>query len=374
MPRTATVKRLTFPEGRRVLAISDIHGNLPFLKGVLAAAHYGPDDILVLVGDLVEKGPDSLTTLRFIMELAERNTVYCLRGNCDNLVSEFVAAQGEEERFYRHYVDVWRDRCLLVQMGHAAGFETRGPEELPALREVVRARFGPELAFLEAMPEILLTPDYLFVHGGVADEAHLEGLDAWKCMKNDDFLGQGHAFPYYCVVGHWPVTLYRTGAPCCAPLIHRGRKIASIDGGCVLQADGQLNALVLPRSGEDFSWYSYDDCPVVRALDRQEAGPPPFTIRWSDHLVEVLEEGPEFSLCRHRTTGRELWVLTRYLRRQGDRTWCRDATDYRPPVQPGDLLSVVEETSRGLLVKKQGVTGWYTGRTERLRSLSKGIR
>lgn len=57
MPRTATVKRLTFPEGRRVLAISDIHGNLPFLKGVLAAAHYGPDDILVLVGDLVEKGP-----------------------------------------------------------------------------------------------------------------------------------------------------------------------------------------------------------------------------------------------------------------------------------------------------------------------------
>ena len=40
MPRTATVKRLTFPEGRRVLAISDIHGNLPFLKGVLAAAHY----------------------------------------------------------------------------------------------------------------------------------------------------------------------------------------------------------------------------------------------------------------------------------------------------------------------------------------------
>ena len=65
----------------------------------------------------------------------------------------------EEERFYRHYVDVWRDRCLLVQMGHAAGFATRGPEELPALREVVRARFGPELAFLEAMPEILLTPD-----------------------------------------------------------------------------------------------------------------------------------------------------------------------------------------------------------------------
>ena len=122
------------------------------------------------------------------MELAEWNTVYGLRGNCDNLVSEFVAARGEEERFYRHYVDVWRDRCLLVQMGHAAGFETRGPEELPALREVVRARFGPELAFLEAMPEILLTPDSLFVPGGVADEAHLEGLDGWTTEGIHDAL------------------------------------------------------------------------------------------------------------------------------------------------------------------------------------------
>ena len=320
MPRTATVKRLTFPEGRRVLAISDIHGNLPFLKGVLAAAHYGPDDILVLVGDLVEKGPDSLTTLRFIMELAEWNTVYGLRGNCDNLVSEFVAARGEEERFYRHYVDVWRDRCLLVQMGHAAGFETRGPEELPALREVVRARFGPELAFLEAMPEILLTPDYLFVHGGVADEAHLEGLDAWKCMKNDDFLSQGHSFRRWCIVGHWPVTLYHPHVPSAAPLLAEGRHIASIDGGCSLKVDGQLNAL------------------------------------------EVLERGAELSLCRHLETGRVLEVLTEYLYVDRGVTRCEDSTDYRLAVRPGDTLSVVRRISDRALVKKDGVTGWYFGR------------
>lgn len=32
--RTATVIRPDIAPGRRVLAISDIHGNLPFLKGV----------------------------------------------------------------------------------------------------------------------------------------------------------------------------------------------------------------------------------------------------------------------------------------------------------------------------------------------------
>ena len=183
MSRTANVVRLTLPPERRVLVISDIHGNLPFFKGVLSAARYTPDDVLVLLGDLVEKGPDSLATLRYIMALAEQNTVYCVRGNCDNLVSDFALDEGAPEAgFYHHYLNVWRDRCLLVQMGQAAGFETRGPEDLAGLREVVRECFAPELAFLEAMPEILVTPDYLFVHGGVADEERLDGLDAWGCM------------------------------------------------------------------------------------------------------------------------------------------------------------------------------------------------
>ena len=122
MGRTATVVRTELPAGRRVLVISDIHGNLPFFRGVLSAARYTPEDVLVLLGDLVEKGPDSLSALRYIMALAEKNTVYCVRGNCDNLVSEFVRDEGAPEAgFYHHYLNVWRDRCLLVQMGQAAG-------------------------------------------------------------------------------------------------------------------------------------------------------------------------------------------------------------------------------------------------------------
>ena len=45
MSRTAKVVRLTLPPGRRVLVISDIHGNLPFLRGVLSAARYTPGDV-----------------------------------------------------------------------------------------------------------------------------------------------------------------------------------------------------------------------------------------------------------------------------------------------------------------------------------------
>lgn len=360
----AVVKRVEFPAGRRILAVSDIHGNLPWFRALLDKAGYTGDDILVLVGDLVEKGADSLATLRYIMELSAAHTVYALCGNCDNLAVDFAYGGGELGRdFYRFYLSVWKERALILQMAAEAGIRVEGPGDLPRLRERLLESFRPELAFLRGLPTILETGHFVFVHGGVPSYEAMEELDAWRCMKNDDFMSQGYSFPKYCVVGHWPVTLYRTDYPCCNPIIDRKRKIISIDGGCVLKSDGQLNALVIPEGdSRDFSWVSYDDCPVGVALDRQAESADPVIVHWTDHDVEVLERGAEFSLCRHTATGRTLPVLTKYLRRRGEQEWCEDTSDYRLAVEPGDRLSIVEETSRGRLVKKDGVTGWYFGR------------
>ena len=71
----ATVIRPEIPAGRRVIAISDIHGNLAFLKGVLEKVRFSPADVLVLVGDLFEKGKDSLETLRYLLVLQQSHAV-----------------------------------------------------------------------------------------------------------------------------------------------------------------------------------------------------------------------------------------------------------------------------------------------------------
>ena len=182
-------------------------------------------------------------------------------------------------------------------------------------------------------------------------------------MKNDDFLGQGYRFDKYVVVGHWPVTLYHSKIPSAAPLFAREQNIISIDGGCVLKLDGQLNALIFPaEDSAEFTWQAYDGLPVYTALDRQEASADSINIRWGRSDLELLEPGEELSRCRHLESGRELYILTSYLRRDGDRLWCEDSTDYRLPVLPGDRLSLVAQTSRGCLMKKNGVTGWYSGR------------
>lgn len=361
--RKATVQKVTFPAGRRVLAVSDIHGNLAFLKGLLEKVAFSPEDILVLVGDLLEKGPESLATLRCCMELGKTHTVYALRGNCDDLLCRYLDSGGErDESFFRLYYEVWGEKSLLAQMAAEAGLPLRGPEDLAEVRRQFPERFPEEVAYLRAMPTILESEDCFFVHGGIPREDRLEELDAWGCMKNDDFLGQGRAFSKWVIVGHWPVTLYRADIPSAAPIILPERKIASIDGGCVLKADGQLNALILEDGGRGaFSWLAYDGLPVMVAGADQAASEDPVNIRWGRDEVEVLEEGPELTLCRHLETGRVLPILNDYLYRWNGKLRCEDSTDYRLPVTAGERLAVVRRLSDRALVKKKGVTGWYFG-------------
>ena len=362
--RPARVLDTTFEPGRRVVAISDIHGNLPFFRGLLDKIGFSSDDILVLVGDMIEKGQQSLETLHFIMDLCRTHTVYPVAGNCDNLVPAFALGDGSGDRpFYLRYLSV-RPESTIRRMGALAGVEGADSlEDLAALRRALRENFMPELEFLRDLPTVVRTPELLFVHGGVSDEEHPERLEAWRCMKNDDFRSQGMRFRRWCVVGHWPVTLYDPEIPSAAPLIDREEHLISIDGGCVLKLDGQLNALLLPDGrSEQFTWKSYDGRRVAVALADQAPSVHSKNIRWSEHRVEVLERGPEFSRCRHVDSGYEMDILTRYLKDPGERfTTCEDATDYRLPVQAGDRLSVVERTSRGILAKKKGVTGWYEG-------------
>ena len=360
----AVVHRLSIPADRRILAVSDIHGNLAWLRGLLARAALDPGDVLVIVGDLLEKGPESLETLRFVMDLSKTRPVYCVMGNCDGLCLNLRPARGHGVHDLMGYLR-FHPESLVWQLAAEAGFPLRSADDLPALGGLLETAFPREMAFLRAMPTVLETDDYVFVHGGVPSYEHMEDLSAWACMKNDDFMGQGHSFPKYCVVGHWPTTLYRVHSPDADPLVDRTRRILSIDGGCVLKRGGQLNGVLLPRSpSEDFVTLRYDDYPQRTALDPQEASRHPVNIRWVDNAVEVLEQGEEFSLCRQKSTGQTLWVLTSYLGHWGGSDRCEDATDHRLAVSPGDRLGVVEETSRGALVKKEGRLGWYYGRLE----------
>ena len=55
-------------------------------------------------------------------------------------------------------------------------------------------------------------------------------------------------------------------------------------------------------------------------------------------------------------------ILTKNLFTEDEITGCKDSTDYVLPVKSGDVLHIVERTSRGVLAKHNGVSGWYFGK------------
>lgn len=216
---------------------------------------------------------------------------------------------------------------------------------------------------------MLSAPHHLFVHAGLptADEAALPACPVRSCVKRDAFLDQGLAFPKCVVVGHWPVALYREDFPCNAPLVSREARVLSIDGGNVLKEDGQLNALLLPDlNREDFAFAAYDGLPRARVRDAQAASTRSFYLRWIDNAVDILSETGDVARIRHRRTGYEMDVPRSLLFSREPDARCLDVTDYRLPLRPGDVVSVLdrEPCSLGRRVKKDGVCGWYAGRLD----------
>ena len=68
-----------------VIIIGDIHGCLDELKELIDKCDYHQSShTLIFVGDLVNKGPHSADVIRFVRNICDSRTGYCVRGNHDD--------------------------------------------------------------------------------------------------------------------------------------------------------------------------------------------------------------------------------------------------------------------------------------------------
>lgn len=106
--------------------------------------------------------------------------------------------------------------------------------------------------------------------------------------------------------------------------------------------------------------------PRARVRDAQAASTRSFHLRWIDNAVDILSETGDVARIRHRRTGYEMDVPRSLLFSHEPDARCLDVTDYRLPLRPGDVVSVLdrEPCSLGRRVKKDGVCGWYAGRLD----------
>ena len=138
----ATVKHIDLPAARRVFAVSDVHGNLDYLKGLLDKISFSPDDVLILLGDLIEKGPRSIDTLQYIIQLCKTHTVHVLRGNCDRLLFDKLS----NDWLFR-YRTCWRGNLIMNEFARRLNCPIRTPEDIDRLRETAKREFAEEYQF-----------------------------------------------------------------------------------------------------------------------------------------------------------------------------------------------------------------------------------
>lgn len=366
-----TVRRASLPDGRRVLMLSDPHGHAAGLKAVLEKAAFSPQDVLILVGDYLEKGPESLATLRLVMDLCRTHTVYPLMGNVDLWRLEFLESDDPEfqkgMQRYSLQAKQWWGGSLLHEMCAELGEELTERTDICALFPLIRRHFAPEMDFLRSLPTVLDTQRFIFVHGGIPHEDldALAGADAFPILKFDDFYSAGLSFQKYVVVGHWPTVLYSAANPVFDPIIDRQRHIICLDGACGVKTEGQLNLLSLPDWQSDaFTLYTWDDLPRVRALDAQPPSPAAQAryIPWNDHAITLVERGEEMSRILYH--GAPMEVPTQFIFDHDGVLSCSDVTDYVLPVSPGEEISVILPLKRGIYGKKCSTAGWYFGRYE----------
>ena len=354
----AKVEKIEVDESKRIICISDIHGNLDALKGLLDNLKFTRDDILIILGDLVEKGPKNLETLRYIMKLKQEYEVYVVCGNCDAITKEIINPE-ENPRLLSYLL--LGCNTLINEMLDGIKYDLHSDSDLLTIRELLLNHYQDELNFIINLPDIIEMKNFIFVHGGLTDSP-IDEQDQNRVRRMDEFMNHGTNFNKYVIVGHWPVALYSKKYPNYNPLVCRDKRIISIDGGNIVTADGQLNGFVIPNmNSEDFTFESYDTLKSATVMENQEENIDSIYIPWTNNHIHVLKKEEEFSYCKHISSEQCMWILNKFIYSDTTGYRCEDSTNYQIPLKAFENIKVVEDTSRGYYVKKNGICGWYYG-------------
>ena len=82
----------------RTFAIGDLHGEVTLLRRLLATIQPQPTDTVIFLGDYVDRGEDSVATIKELEELRARTQVVAIRGNHDAAWLEVFTGNGYRQR------------------------------------------------------------------------------------------------------------------------------------------------------------------------------------------------------------------------------------------------------------------------------------
>jgi serine/threonine protein phosphatase 1 len=159
--------RHALPPGQRVYAVGDIHGRLDLFTALVDAieaddAARGPaETTIILLGDLVDRGPDSAGVIAAARALGQRRRLRMLSGNHEEMMLDGMENAEILRHFLRHG---GRETLLSYPVDHATYRELTVEETRQLMPGLIPAE---DLALLRGMEDMIVMGDYLFVHAGI---------------------------------------------------------------------------------------------------------------------------------------------------------------------------------------------------------------
>lgn len=352
--RSIIAKNIDVPKDRRIVAISDIHANLPVFKKLLQKINFQPDhDELFLVGDLLEKGAYNMETLQFIMELSKNPHVHPMMGNCDFVCKNILFSYRLD---FLKEVLLARKHSILHEMAQQLQLEINEECDMEVIAKQLKEAFPVELKFVNSLPHVIETQGYIFGHAAILDEQNY-GEDMRDVMTHDRFLHDAIPFQKYVIVGHLPVSEYCETICSFNPYIDSARHIICIDGGNEVKSAGQLNALLIEHGR--FTYAHSDN--LKKAQVRKTYLPDCFDshfITWHDSAIRILHKEQTRSYCEQLSNGQTMWIPNELIYEIKGKFHAENFTTYQMPVHQGDFVKIITTNETQTLVKKNGQMGW----------------
>ena len=194
----------------RIYAIGDIHGQLAELKAAHARitadrARCGDQDALIVhLGDLTDRGPDSAGVLDYLIAgHAAGEPWITLRGNHDRMFLRFITLGDPHDHNIKSGLGWLNDRLGGDATLASYGIDAHEADPEDAFARAIKAVPQAHIDFLADRPLTYLTDELLFVHAGIRPGVPLERQREDDLIWiRDPFLYHTAAYPWLIVHGH----------------------------------------------------------------------------------------------------------------------------------------------------------------------------
>lgn len=200
-PREARRPMLT--SGERVYAIGDIHGRIDLFDSLIEgieqddASRHAARTTVILLGDLIDRGPDSAAVVARAKEWAKCRQVEFIKGNHE----EMLISSMSDVDVLRGFLKYGGRETILSYGVDPVALRDADFDELQQM--MIAAIPQDDIDFLDSFQKFVQIGDYLFVHAGIRPNTPLQHQLGKDCRWiREPFLSHDGDFGAFVIHGH----------------------------------------------------------------------------------------------------------------------------------------------------------------------------